>query len=131
VNPLVHESAASLPRTALLALGALRVLLALFFLFVAGKNLAGDAQMSADFSRWGYPDWFRVVTALIQVGGGLLLLSSRTTFVGSAILACVLVGAAWTHLRHDPPVTTLSPLVFLVLVGVVFYAFRPELLRGA
>lgn len=131
MNPLFYEAGAGdLPRLAGMALTALRVLLALFFFFVAGKNLAGDPQMAADFQRWGYPDWFRVATAFVQVVGGAMLLSTRVACIGATVLACVLVGATFTHLRNDPPLSALAPLAFLVLVALVFYGYRPPLLRG-
>ena len=107
----------------------LRVLLAAFFLLMAGRNLLGDATMVADFQRWGYSDGFRTFTALIQIVGALALLLPWTSFYGAALLGGVLLGAIATHLRHDPPMTALSPATFLVLVGFVAIVTRPHLLR--
>ncbi|MFG0317881.1 MAG: DoxX family protein [Planctomycetota bacterium JB042] len=107
----------------------LRVLVAAFFVFLAIKNLAGDAQMSADFRRWGYPDGFRVLTALLQVAGAALLLFTPIAFFGAALLACVLCGAVWTHFRHDPAATMLQPAIVLIPVLVFLVAYRPAVLR--
>ncbi|GJM22470.1 MAG: hypothetical protein DHS20C15_23850 [Planctomycetota bacterium] len=103
----------------------LRLLLAAFFLFMAGKNLTGDASMAADFERWGFPDGFRVFTALLQIVGALLLLASATTFPGSLLLLVVLLGAVGTHLVHDPPSSLLSPLLALLVLAPVLLAHRP------
>jgi len=107
------------------ALPGLRYLLAAFFAFMAFKNLAGDEAMAADFQRWGYPGWFRITTAVLQLAGGVALLSTRTTFPGALLLACILLGAAVTHWRFDPASQLASPLVFLALVGVLLVLHRP------
>jgi len=122
-------TAPPMPRGGALALLALRVLLALFFVIMAARNLAGDERMASDFQRWGYPGWFRVAVALLQVAGGVLLLSSSTAPFGAALLTAVLVGAVYTHLRHDPPATALSAVAFLVPVVAILVLYRPPALR--
>lgn len=107
----------------------LRALLALFFVFMAAKNLSGDAQMASDFARWGYPAWFRVATAVLQVAGAVLLFVPGTTILGALLLGGVLVGATVTHLLHDPPAAMASPLVFLALLTAAVWPLRPALLR--
>ncbi len=111
------------------ALIALRIVVAAFFVVIALKNLAGDEQMAADFARWGYPDWFRRVTAVLQILGALALLVPATCFFGGLLLTGVLLGAVATHLRHDPLVASLSPTVVLVLVAISAWPMRPPLLR--
>lgn len=128
-DDLLFRPEASLPRGATLALTALRWLLAAFFVFLAVKNLAGDATMARDFARWGFPDWFRGATAVAQVAGALLLLDVRGTFWGGALLAGVLVGATATHLRYDPPAAAISPLVVLAPTVVLGFVYRPPFLR--
>jgi uncharacterized membrane protein YphA (DoxX/SURF4 family) len=124
---LLHDGP-SLPRGLAAALTGLRWLLAAFFVLLAVKNLAGDETMARDFARWGFPDWFRVATAVAQAVGALLLLDGRVAFWGALVLAGVLVGAAVTHLLHDPPTAVVSPLVVLVPTVLVGWALRPPLL---
>lgn len=112
-----------------IALLVLRLLLALAFLAMAGKNLAGDEAMAADFQRWGYADGFRVAVALAQVLGALLLVSAATAPFGAALLVVILGGAIWTHLRHDPPASALSAVAFLVPVLAILVLYRPPALR--
>jgi putative oxidoreductase len=107
----------------------LRILLILFFLLMASKNLGGNEQMRADFARWGYPDWFRILTACLQLLVAALLLHASVTFYGAALLACIMLGAALTHLRFDPPAAVISPLVFLGFALLLLIAYRPPLLR--
>lgn len=129
MTPFLYAPVEGTPRWMSVSLTGLRFLLAAFFLLVAAKNLAGDAAMAADFERWGYPGWFRTVTAAVQVAGALLLVDARVAFWGAGVLACVLVGAVATHLRHDPPATAASPAVFLGLVAALLGAYRPPMLR--
>lgn len=119
----------TVPRAAQLGLLGLRLLLAAFFAFMAVKNLRGDAQMAADFARWGYADWFRLATAWMQLGGAAALLLGPTAFVGAALLAGVLCGALATHALHDAPATLLSPALFLGLLTPILLAYRPAFLR--
>ena len=104
----------------------LRLLLAAFFLFMAGKNLAGDQAMAADFTRWGYPPWFRVATACLQTLGALCLLVPALVLPGAVLLTCILGGAAVTHLRFDPLQAVVSPAVFLVLMGCLIVSSWPR-----
>jgi hypothetical protein len=101
-----------------LACTLLRVLLAAFFAYLAARNLSGDQRMADDFRRWGYADWFRGVTAILQVAGAAALLVPATRMAGALLLTGVLVGALATHLRHDPPASAVPAAVVLVLLLV-------------
>jgi uncharacterized membrane protein YphA (DoxX/SURF4 family) len=103
----------------------LRVALAGFFLFLSWRAVSGDAQTAADFARWGYPAAFRIFTGACQAIGAIALLFPQTALIGAAVLAPVLLGAIATHLMHDPWATSLSPLLFLVLVGVAVIGRLP------
>ena len=43
----------------------LQALLGLAFLGAGGQKLAGTDQMVNDFDRYGYPQWFRIVTGSV------------------------------------------------------------------
>jgi uncharacterized membrane protein YphA (DoxX/SURF4 family) len=113
------------PRTLL----ALRALLAVFFLYLALKSLSGDARMTEDFRRWGYPDGFRLVVALAQLAGAAALFITPLTFPAAVGLSLLLLGAVGTHLRHDPPLSAMPALVCLLLLLPVLWTSRPVLLR--
>jgi len=106
-----------------------RLLLAAFFAFLAYQNLSGNAEMVADFRRWGYPEWFRSATAMLQAAGALLLIPPATCFLGACVMVAVLLGAVATHLANDPWATSLSPLAFLIAVIGTSVWFRPQLLQ--
>jgi hypothetical protein len=108
-------------------LGLLRLPLAAFFLWLAFRSLRGDAQMAADFARWGYSQGFLCTIGVAQACGGLALLAPQTSFAGSLLLGGVLLGALYTHARFDPLSSLVSPVVFLIALGLVAVAHRPQL----
>ena len=113
------------------ALLVLRILMALFFLFLAGKNLSGDVTMATDFQRWGYSDGFRMLTAVLQILGAVLLLWPQTIFLGAVCLTLILVGATLTHFRYDPPAAMITPLAFLLPMLIFAWVHRPVGLFGS
>lgn len=50
------------------------------------------------FGRIGLGPWFRYVTGIVEVGGGVLLLIPRATVPAVALLACAMIGAILVHL---------------------------------
>jgi putative oxidoreductase len=125
MSSLLSPDSLALARTAL----ALRLLLAMFFVVLAVKNLSGDERMADDFRRWGYPDAFRVAVAVAQFAGAAALLVPPLVFPGAAALVVVLLGAAATHLRHDPPLQAVPAIACLVLLLPVLWVARPPQLR--
>ena len=76
----------------------LRLLLGAAFLGAGGAKLAGVQAMVDIFQKVGLGQWFRIVTGLLEVSGGILLLIPRLTFYGAALLLPVMVGAITAHL---------------------------------
>ncbi len=102
----------------------IQVLLGLSFLGAGGQKFAAADQMVEDFDRFGYPQWFRVVTGGIEVGGALGMLvgffrPSITPFAG-LLLAATMTGAVATHIRiKDPAQNVLPPTVLLAMTTFV------------
>ena len=111
----------------------LQTLLGLMFLGSGGSKLAGANDMVDDFDRFRYPQWFRVVTGAVEVGGalGLLLGFARpalTPFAG-ALLGATMMGAVATHVKvEDPAGKVATPAVLLGLLTLVG-AMRQRTLR--
>ena len=108
----------------------LRFLLIVFFITMSVKNLMGDQQMTHDFARWGFPGWLRAFTAFAQIIGATLLIHPSSSFYGAAILTYILCGALLIHMLHDRPADLLSPIFFMILVGIVLLISRPVFLRS-
>jgi putative oxidoreductase len=76
----------------------LRILLGAAFLGAGGAKLAGVQAMVEIFEKVGLGQWFRILTGLLEVSGGILLLIPPLTFYGAALLLPVMVGAITAHL---------------------------------
>src|SRR5580704_1581382 len=73
-------------------------LLAAAFIGAGGAKLAAVPAMVEMFEKVGVGQWFRIVTGLLEVSGGILLLIPRLTFYGAALLLTVCLGALTAHL---------------------------------
>ena len=108
---------------------ALRILLASAFVSAGGLKLAGAAQFVALFDQIGVSQWFRLLTGAWEVTGGLLILVPRTALLGAVLLACVMVGALFTHaaiIGGNP----LPAVVLLALCSGVLWLRRSQLTRS-
>ena len=95
----------------------LRVLLGAAFIGAGGAKLAGVQAMVDMFQKVGLGQWFRIVTGLLEVSGGILLLIPRLTFYGAALLLAVMVGAITAHLTvlgGNP-----APAIILLVLNAV------------
>lgn len=107
------------------ALWVLQILTAAAFLGAAGAKLAGAPQMVEAFQKLGLGQWFRYVTAILEVAGGIGLLIPRFTFYAAGLLSAVMVGAVIAHvaiLGGSPA----PAVVLLVFSGVIAYFRRPN-----
>jgi putative oxidoreductase len=67
--------------------------------------------------------WFRYFTGVVQVAGGLLLLTPWTLTLGAVLLAGTMVGAAIVDIFDIGAVGfALLPLILLGAVGAIWFA---------
>jgi uncharacterized membrane protein YphA (DoxX/SURF4 family) len=100
-------------------------LLAALFLLAGSMKFVKAEEAGQQFAQFGYPDWFRVLIGLVEVGGGLALLVPRTAFYAASALGVVMVGAVFTVLRGGEGPQAAVPFVVLLLLALVAYARRP------
>ncbi len=95
--------------------------LARCFLYPASAvpKLAGEAEVAANFERWGYPGWFLLFIGVVELIGGLGLLLPKTAGWAASGLVLVMLGAVWTHISHNDGAFVFMPILFLVLLSVV------------
>lgn len=74
-----------------------RMVLALIFLAAGGAKLAGMPEIVDLFAQIGFGQWFRYLTAALEIAGAGLLLVRATAMFGGALLAMVMVGAVITN----------------------------------
>jgi putative oxidoreductase len=106
----------------------LRGLLTAVFVTAAGMKFAALPFEVAGFARFGYPLWFMYAVGAAQLLGAALLWRRGTVAYGALLLAAVMVGAAFSHLRAgDPAAMALPALVLLGLLAGLAFARRGEL----
>lgn len=101
----------------------LQVVLGLMFLMAGFTKLGAKQQVQA-FEHYGYPQWFRVVTGVVELVAAVGLLAGiwypHLAPLAGLLLAVTMLGAVITHMRvQDPAKATIMPLAFLVLSVLV------------
>ncbi len=102
----------------------IRILLALVFGAAATAKLAGVPQMVANFEAIGFGQWFRYLTAVVELIGVVLILVPRTAFFGGLWLGGTMVGAVASHLFLTGG-SSIPAMVLGALCAVVVYHLRP------
>src|SRR5437879_5027106 len=107
-----------------ITLWTLSGLVALAFVFVGGGKLAGASAMVELFDKVGLGQWFRYLTGLLEVAGGIGLLIPRYAFYAAVLLVIVMIGAIFTHVIvvGGSPVPAAS---LFVLSGIIAYLRKP------
>jgi uncharacterized membrane protein YphA (DoxX/SURF4 family) len=107
-------------------LWVLTVLLGCLFAFAGVMKFVDPTKASEQFAQFGYPDWFRVLIAVVEIAGAVALLVPRTAFYAAVGLGVVMVGAVGTLLRAGEVPQAVVPLVVLGLLALVGYVRRPQ-----
>jgi putative oxidoreductase len=97
--------------------------------FLTGLDKLSDAPVMVQlFSAVGFGQWFRYVTGAIEIISAVLLLVPRAAAIGAALLVATMIGALIAHFTvlPFPPV---KPIILLVMMGIVFWVRRPDLLK--
>jgi putative oxidoreductase len=79
------------------ALWVLQIAVAAMFVAAAVPKLAGAPMMVQEFDALGFGQWFRYLTAVLEIGGAALLIVPALAGVGALVLAVVMVGAIVAH----------------------------------
>jgi putative oxidoreductase len=102
----------------------LEILLGLMFLMAGVMKLTGAKMHVDNFSRMKLPQWFRVITGLVELVGAVAILigiwvHSWAAWAG-VLLALTMVGAIAAHLRSkDPAGQTVVPILLLIIAVIV------------
>ncbi|MBP2199000.1 DoxX family protein [Pantoea cypripedii] len=97
-------------------------LLGLFFLTGAITNAVAPAKIRDDYQRWGYPSWFRYITAILELSAAILIVTNEYKLHG-LILALLVMGAAiatlfyYKEFKHAIPAGVVSALCLVVIIA--------------
>ncbi len=82
------------------------LLLGGILLLSGGSKLAGVDRQIQRFEQWGYPQWFRLITGIVETIGGLGLLAGRVRplfgVLGGGLTVGTMLGAVYTELVRAP-----------------------------
>jgi uncharacterized membrane protein YphA (DoxX/SURF4 family) len=82
-------------------------------------GVPGNEFWERDFTRWGYPGWFRVSIGVAELVSFALLLMPRFAAAGAGLFGAVMIGAIFTHATHDEYSRLPFNILLLVLSAVV------------
>ena len=101
---------------------ALQGILALLFIMAASGKVTGSKMHIEGFTKWGYPQWFRVVTGVIELAAAFLLIigfwNETAAIIGAVILVAVGIGGVITHLRIKD---TMKDTAMILVLGVLAF----------
>jgi putative oxidoreductase len=102
-------------------------ILAAAFIAAATTKLIGVPMMIQVFDAIGLGQWFRIVTALVEIGGAAVLLTPGFAAFGALWLAVTMFFATLTHLfiLH----TSAAPAFLLLALNLVVVWLRREQLE--
>ncbi|MCD9022132.1 DoxX family protein [Cohnella sp. NL03-T5] len=110
----------------------LEALLGLAFLMAGAGKMAGSKMHVDNFKHWGLPQWFRIVTALVEWVGAIAMLigiwePSWAAAAGLWLAFTMLVGIL-VHVRvKDSFKQTFPAVILFILPLVVFFIQQSEL----
>lgn len=110
-------------RKRVIAVWILRVILGLAFLTIGIAKLTGTLHTVQTFEAFGWGQWLRYVTGLLDIIGALLVLAPKWGFYGALVLACTVGFAAILSLKH--PADLLAALTLTSLAAIVAWLTRP------
>ncbi|HBO1345082.1 DoxX family protein [Pseudomonas aeruginosa] len=103
----------------------LRILAAAAFIAAGSAKLAGVPMLVAIFDQIGIGQWFRIVTGLIEVIGGIALLVPATAGLGGLLLSATMAVAVLTHLFLIGG-SAVPAFVLLAITATIVWLHRDE-----
>ena len=109
-----------------IAVWTLRVLMAAMFLMAAAMKLSGQQMMIDEFDVIGLGQWFRYVTGVLELIGGVAVLVPRWSIPGAVLLLLVDIGAFLAQITtlHADWIHT---VVLGAMLGLLIYLQRDRL----
>ncbi|CAN5353966.1 hypothetical protein BH20ACI2_BH20ACI2_24760 [soil metagenome] len=103
----------------------IQVLIAGLFLMMGSQKLMGEAEMTANFVKWGMPGFMLYVIGTLEVLGAIGLFIPRLAGIAATGLILLMVGALFTHLIHGEYGMALMPVAVMAMLAVVAYLRNP------
>ena len=112
-----------------IAVMVLKGMLAFIFIAAGSGKLLGLKMHRENFERWRLPQWFRVVTGVVELVAAALLIigfwQNDYAAAGALLLGITGIGGVLTHVRvKDGFKETLPIAVFGISAFVLFFILR-------
>jgi putative oxidoreductase len=104
----------------------LQCLTAIAFLGAAGAKIASVQMLVDVFNQIGIGQWFRYITAALEILGAIALLTPRFAAFGALLLATTMFFAVLTHLLilHTSPA---AAIVLMLLSAAILWLRRYQI----
>jgi uncharacterized membrane protein (UPF0136 family) len=90
-----------------------------FFMLGFLINTFAVKVVGPEYRRWGYPDWFHLVSGSLELAVALLLLKNVTRPFGVALGSSIMLVAIATVVRHREYRRAAAPFIVFVLLSIV------------
>ena len=108
-------------KTKLVISWILRVLISLGLILASAGKLTNNPQVIEMFENWGFPSGFYFLIGILELTLAVLLLIPKTLKIAIYGIVIILTGAMATHIINDPLLELIRPLIFLVLLGGIYF----------
>ena len=107
-------------RSKTITLWILRILMAALFLFASYMKLSGNPMMVDEFNTIGLGQWFRYLTGVLELAGGLAILVPSVSVFAALVLLAVDAGAFVTQIAvlHGDWIHTV--VIGAILAAVIY-----------
>ncbi len=116
------DAAAALPgsRSKTIIVWILRILMAALFLFASFMKLSGQPMMVEEFDLFGVGQWFRILTGLLELAGGVAVAVPPVSVFGAMLLLAVDAGALVAQLSviHQDWIHTI--VIGAILITLIY-----------
>lgn len=106
----------------------LQSLLVLAFVMAGSGKVAGSKMHVDNFKKWRLPQWFRVVTGLIEFVAAAALIvgywEPSWAAAGALILGVTAIGGILIHIREKDSFKHTFPIILLGVLAVIVFFIR-------
>jgi uncharacterized membrane protein YphA (DoxX/SURF4 family) len=106
----------------------LQSVLALMFLMAGMGKVSGSKMHVEGFKHWRLPQWFRIVTGIVELAGAVALIvgywEPSWVALGALILGITGIGGILTHIRVKDPFKQTFMILFLAIIAIVLFALN-------
>ena len=124
----MNQTSQTRSRGKTIAVWVIQILVAAAFIGAGSAKLAGVPMMVEIFDHIGVGQWFRYVTGVVEITGGIMALIPRTAPIGAALLAATMACAIPIHLFRiggNP-----APAFILLVLSVAIVWLRRDQLAS-